>query len=54
MVSLEEITKGNSWDCVSLEAGEDQKEFVTSNAVSLAQSTSPSACRSAFFRTALW
>lgn len=38
MVSLREITKQNFWDCVSLEVAEDQQEFVTSNAVSLAQS----------------
>lgn len=38
MVSLAEITKENFWDCVSLEVGDDQKNFVTSNAVSLAQS----------------
>jgi diamine N-acetyltransferase len=38
LVSLREISKENFWDCVSLEVGEDQKEFVTSNAISLAQS----------------
>lgn len=38
MVSLREITKQNFWDCISLEVGEGQKDYVTSNAVSLAQS----------------
>lgn len=38
MVSLREITKQNFWDCIDLEVAEDQKDFVTSNAVSLAQS----------------
>jgi diamine N-acetyltransferase len=38
MVSLRDITKDNFWDCISLEVCDDQKEFVTSNAVSLAQS----------------
>jgi diamine N-acetyltransferase len=38
MVSLREITGENFWDCIELEVAEDQKEFVTSNAVSLAQS----------------
>ena len=38
MVQLKEITKQNFWDCVSLEVADSQKEFVTTNAVSLAQS----------------
>lgn len=38
MVTLREITRENFWDCINLKVGEDQKGFVTSNAVSLAQS----------------
>ncbi len=38
MVSLCEITKQNFWDCIDLEVSEGQREYVTSNAVSLAQS----------------
>lgn len=38
MISLREITKQNFWDCISLKVAEDQKEYVTSYAVSLAQS----------------
>jgi diamine N-acetyltransferase len=38
MVSLREIDSENFWVCIGLEVAEYQKEFVTSNAVSLAQS----------------
>lgn len=38
MVTLREITRENFWDCINLKVGEDQKGFVASNAVSLAQS----------------
>lgn len=38
MVSLGDITKENFWDCIALEVGGNQSEFVTSNAISLAQS----------------
>lgn len=38
MVSFREITKQNFWDCINLEVAEEQSEYVTSNAVSLAQS----------------
>ncbi len=38
MVTLREITAENFWDCIELEVSDDQKGFVTSNAVSLAQS----------------
>ncbi len=38
MITVREITPDNFWDCVSLEVDDSQKEFVTSNAVSLAQS----------------
>lgn len=38
MVALREITKENFWECIEIEVAADQKAFVTSNAVSLAQS----------------
>jgi diamine N-acetyltransferase len=38
MVELREINKQNFWDCISLVVADGQKDFVTSNAVSLAQS----------------
>lgn len=38
MVKLKEITRENFWDAVSLEVATEQCDFVTSNAVSIAQS----------------
>jgi diamine N-acetyltransferase len=38
MILLKEITKENFWDAVSLEVAPHQSDFVTSNAVSIAQS----------------
>ncbi len=38
MILLKEITRNNFWDCIELSVAEDQAEFVTSNAVSIAQS----------------
>lgn len=38
MITLKEITRDNFWDCVSLEVAPEQIGFVTSNAVSIAQS----------------
>lgn len=38
MISLKEITKENFWDAVSIEVATEQVDFVTSNAVSIAQS----------------
>lgn len=38
MVLLKEITRDNFWDAVSLEVAAEQSDFVTSNAVSIAQS----------------
>jgi diamine N-acetyltransferase len=37
-MELKEITRENFWDVISLEVSEDQNDFVTSNAVSIAQS----------------
>ncbi len=38
MITLKEITKENFWDAVSIEVAPEQVDFVTSNAVSIAQS----------------
>ena len=38
MILLKEITKENFWDAVSIEVASEQTDFVTSNAVSIAQS----------------
>lgn len=38
MILFKEITKENFWDCIELTVAEDQADFVTSNAVSIAQS----------------
>lgn len=38
MILLKEITRDNFWDVVSLEVAPEQSDFVTSNAVSIAQS----------------
>jgi len=35
---FKEITKENFWDCIELTVAEDQADYVTSNAVSIAQS----------------
>lgn len=37
MVTLKEITVDNFWDIIELEVGDDQRDLVTSNAVSIAQ-----------------
>ena len=38
LILFKEITKENFWDCVELMVTEEQVDFVTSNAVSIAQS----------------
>jgi len=38
LVTFKEITQENFWDCIGLTVSEDQTDFVTSNAVSIAQS----------------
>ncbi|MEG1256553.1 GNAT family N-acetyltransferase [Clostridium sp.] len=38
MILFKEIDKENFWDCISLEVENGQVDFVTSNAVSIAQS----------------
>lgn len=37
MIQFKEITRENFWECVSLEVAEGQNDFVTTNAVSIAQ-----------------
>ncbi len=37
MITLREIDRNNFWDCVSLSVADVQQEFVTTNAVSIAQ-----------------
>jgi diamine N-acetyltransferase len=37
LISLQEITRENFWDCIELSVAEEQTNFVTSNAVSIAQ-----------------
>jgi diamine N-acetyltransferase len=44
MITLKEITRDNFWDCISLEVSPEQVEFVTSNAVSIAQSKVQTEC----------
>lgn len=38
MIQFNDITRDNFWDCISLEVAKEQSEFVTSNAISIAQS----------------
>jgi diamine N-acetyltransferase len=38
MILFKEITRENFWDCIELSVTEEQVNFVTSNAVSIAQS----------------
>ena len=38
MILFKEITKDNFWDCIELSVLNEQVDFVTSNAVSIAQS----------------
>jgi diamine N-acetyltransferase len=38
MILLKEITRDNFWDCIELSVAPEQVDFVTSNAVSIAQS----------------
>lgn len=38
MIKFREITKDNFWECVQLSVSEQQRDFVTSNAISIAQS----------------
>jgi diamine N-acetyltransferase len=38
MILFKEITKENFWDCIELAVDKEQVDFVTSNAVSIAQS----------------
>lgn len=44
MILFKEITKENFWDCISLAVAKEQVEFVTSNAVSIAQSKVQTEC----------
>ncbi len=44
MVIFKEITKENFWDCIELSVAEEQVSFVTSNAVSIAQSKVQEEC----------
>lgn len=45
MIDFREITKENFWECISLSVSETQTEFVTSNAVSIAQAKVQPECR---------
>ena len=45
MVQLREINRQNFWECISLEVSKEQKSFVTSNAVSIAQSKIQNECQ---------
>lgn len=38
MILLQEITRENFWECIELSVNQEQTHFVTSNAVSIAQS----------------
>ena len=38
MITLKEITADNFWDCIDLKVSDAQTDYVTSNAVSIAQS----------------
>jgi diamine N-acetyltransferase len=38
LISLKEVTRDNFWECIELDVTKEQAEFVTSNAVSIAQS----------------
>ena len=38
MITLREINRDNFWDCIELNVGIGQQNFVTSNAISIAQS----------------
>lgn len=38
MITLQEINGDNFWDCIELNVSPDQQNFVTSNAISIAQS----------------
>ncbi len=44
MIVFKEITKENFWDCIALSVAKDQVDFVTSNAVSIAQSKVQTEC----------
>ncbi|MGB7604437.1 MAG: GNAT family N-acetyltransferase [Lutisporaceae bacterium] len=44
MISFKKITKENFWDCIELSVTQEQVDFVTSNAVSIAQSKVQSEC----------
>lgn len=44
MVTLKEITRENFWDCIELAVEKQQADFVTSNAVSIAQSKAQPEC----------
>ena len=38
MITLRPISKDNFWDCIDLAVHPEQQSFVTSNAISIAQS----------------
>lgn len=38
VITFKDITKDNFWECVALDVAKEQRDFVTSNAVSIAQS----------------
>lgn len=37
MIELKEITSGNFWECIELSVDDGQQDYVTSNAISIAQ-----------------
>ncbi|HEX2946748.1 MAG TPA: GNAT family N-acetyltransferase [Clostridia bacterium] len=45
MIQLREVTAENFWDIIGLEVGEEQKDLVTSNAISIAQAKVQPECR---------
>lgn len=38
MIYLVDINRDNFWECIELEVKDEQRDFVTSNAISIAQS----------------
>lgn len=44
MIQFKDVTTDNFWDCISLEVLKEQSEFVTTNAVSIAQSKVQEEC----------
>lgn len=44
MIKLRPVTKDNFWDCIDLTVKQEQQRFVTSNAISIAQSKVQAEC----------